>query len=195
MNVREARFSSLDLETTGLNPQKDEIIAIGIVPLEGLKILSSNSFYSLVKPKKVKIKTLKIHGISQEKLEEAPHFDEIYPKIRNILEGSILVGFCVELDYSFLKNASRNFNAEKIDVVKVDRVLSRFLGEKYLKSPDLDSLAKKYGLKASFRHNALADAFITAQIFQIQLLRLLKLGINTVEKLLSIINEPEQPIL
>jgi len=195
MNVREARFSSLDLETTGLNPQKDEIIAIGIVPLEGLKILSSNSFYSLVKPKKVKIKTLKIHGISQEKLEEAPHFDEIYPKIRNILEGSILVGFCVELDYSFLKNASRNFNAEKIDVVKVDRVLSRFLGEKYLESPDLDSLAKKYGLKTSFRHNALADAFMTAQIFQIQLLRLLKLGINTVEKLLSIINEPEQPIL
>jgi DNA polymerase-3 subunit epsilon len=195
MNIREARFSSLDLETTGLNPQKDEIIAIGIVPLEGLKILSSNSFYSLVKPKKVKIKTLKIHGISQEKLEKAPCFDEIYPKIRNILEGSILVGFCVELDYSFLKNASKNFNAEKIDVVKVDRALSRFLGEKYLESPDLDSLAKKYGLKTPFRHNALADAFITAQIFQIQLLRLLKVGINTVEKLMSIINEPEQPIL
>lgn len=195
MNIREARFSSLDLETTGLDPYKDEIIAIGIVPMEGLRIVTSSSFYSLVRPKKAKMKAIKVHGISKEELEKAPRLEEIAQKIRSLLENSIIVGFCVDLDYSFLKSTLRDFKAETIDVVKVDRFLGRFLGERYLNSPDLDSLAKKYGLKTSFRHNALADAFITAQIFQIQLLRILKSGINSVDKLLRLLKEPEQPII
>ncbi len=39
----------------------------------------------------------------------------------------------------------------------------------------------------SYRHNALADAFITAQIFQIQLLKILKYGIKTIDKLFELI--------
>ncbi|MEM0350952.1 MAG: 3'-5' exonuclease [Archaeoglobaceae archaeon] len=195
MNIRDTKFASLDLETTGLDPYKDEIIAIGIIPIEGLKILSSNSFYSLVKPKRLKLKTLKIHGISERDLRNAPFFEEISQRVYEMLRDSIIVGFCVEVDYAFLKNALKDFKAQTIEIMKVDKVLSRFIGEKYVESPNLEALAKKYGLRTPYRHNALADAFLAAQIFQIQLLRLLKVGVNTLEKLLQILNEPEQPII
>lgn len=189
MNIREARFASIDLETTGLNLEKDEIVAIGIVPINGLTILASQSFYSLVKSRKSTLKAMKIHGISDEALENAPSFEEISAKVYEMLKDRILIGFCIELDYGFLKKALHGFEAKTIDVLKVDRILSKLLGEKYTESPSLDALAKKYGLSTSYRHNALADAFITAQIFQFQLVRLLKAGTNTVEKLLAIVGE------
>lgn len=189
MNLREAKFASVDLETTGLNVEKDEIIAIGIVPIQGLTILTSQSFYSLVKSKKSTIKAMKIHGISDETIKSAPSFEEISEKVYEMLKNSILVGFCIEIDYGFLKKALKGFEAKTIDVMKLERVLGKFLGEKYIESPSLDALAKKYGIKTAYRHNALADALITAQIFQSQLMRLLKVGTNTVEKLLALIEE------
>ena len=195
MNVREAKFASIDLETTGLNVEKDEIVAIGIVPIQGLTILASQSFYSLIRSKKSTLKAMKIHGISDEELRKAPSFEEISERVREMLKNSILVGFCVEVDYSFLKKALKNFEAKTIDVLRLDRVIGKFLGEKYVESPSLDALAKKYGIKTAYRHNALADAFITAQIFQFQLIRLLKAGANTVEKLLAIVEENDHPMI
>ncbi|MEM0203462.1 MAG: 3'-5' exonuclease [Archaeoglobaceae archaeon] len=196
MNLREAKFASIDLETTGLNVEKDEIVAIGIVPIQGLTILASQSFYSLVKSKKSTLKVMKIHGISDDALKNAPSFEEISEKVYGMLRDRILVGFCIELDYGFLKKALKGFEAKTIDVLRVDRILSKFLGERYAESPSLDALAKKYGIKTAYRHNALADAFITAQIFQFQLIRLLKVGANTVEKLLAILEEEsEHPII
>ncbi|MEM1578911.1 MAG: 3'-5' exonuclease [Archaeoglobaceae archaeon] len=195
MNIRDAKFASVDLETTGLDPMSDEIIAIGIVPMEGFSILSSQSFYSLVKPKKWKVNSSKIHGISYSELEKAPTLDEISQKVLELLEGKIIVGFCIQIDYEFLRRALKKLNSRTLDVLKIDKVLSRFLGEKYTSSPTLEDLAKKYGVFPSYTHNALADAFIAAQIFQIQLIRLLKAGANTLEKLLSFLNEPELPII
>lgn len=195
MNIRDAKFASVDLETTGLDPGSDEIIAIGIVPMEGFSVLSSQSFYSLVKPKKWKMSSSKIHGISHLQLEKAPNLDDISQKVLELLEERIIVGFCVQIDYEFLRKALKKLNSRTLDVLKIDKVLSRFLGEKYTSSPTLEDLAKKYGVVPSYIHNALADAFITAQIFQIQLIRLLKAGTNTVEKLLSLLNEPEHPII
>ncbi|MEM0353532.1 MAG: 3'-5' exonuclease, partial [Archaeoglobaceae archaeon] len=81
MNLREAKFASIDLETTGLNVEKDEIIAIGIVPIQGLTILASQSFYSLVKSKRSTLKAMKIHGISDDILKNAPSFEEISEKV------------------------------------------------------------------------------------------------------------------
>lgn len=196
MNLREAKFASVDVETTGLDVERDEIIAIGIVPIQGLTILASKSFYSLVKSKKSTLKGLKIHGISDEALRSAPSFEEISGKVYEMLSDSILVGFCIEIDYGFLKKALKGFKAKTIDVMKLERALGKFLGEKYVESPTLDSLAKKYGIKTAYRHNALADAFITAQIFQFQLLRLLKIGTNTVEKLIALVEEDNRcPII
>ena len=46
---REARWCALDLELTGLDPRKDEIIAIGAVPIEEGRILLGESAYTLVR--------------------------------------------------------------------------------------------------------------------------------------------------
>ncbi len=196
MNLREAKFAVLDLETTGLNPRKDEILAIGIVPMDGLKILSSRSFYSLVRPEKPhSCSSARIHGISVRELKHAPSFEDIADDVEEVIGDRIIVGHCVEIDCEFLTRAFAATGRKKkfkcIDIVQIERALGKLLGESYLNSePTLENLAKKYGLKASYRHNALADAFIAAQIFLMQLVRLLKYGVNTTEKLLSLVRQP-----
>lgn len=192
MNIRDADFCVIDLETTGLNVKKDEILTFACVPMKGMKILVNDSFYTLIKPKKYKIRTMKFHGISEKDLENAPLFEEIADTILNKLNG-IIVGHAIEIDVEFLKRYFKKvgikFERQTIDVALLEKWLGERLGErKVAEELTLDALIKSYGLKATYRHNALADAFFTAQIFQIQLLKLLKYGINTIDRILGIIS-------
>ncbi|MDQ6965185.1 MAG: hypothetical protein Q9M13_09735, partial [Mariprofundales bacterium] len=55
----------------------------------------------------------------------------------------------------------------------------------------LESLAAKYSVPLTHRHSAIADAYIEAQIFQIQMMRLMKYGINSLSVLESFISRME----
>ncbi|OYT35536.1 hypothetical protein B6U96_10205 [Archaeoglobales archaeon ex4484_92] len=194
MNLRSAKFVSVDLETTGLNPKRDEIIAIAIVPLDGTKILASKSFYSLIKPSKFKIETIKIHGIDPKSLHSAPSFGDIANEVRLMLNNKILIGHSVNTDYKFLrvvfKKHNYEFRADTIDIILLEQVLAERLGEKLTwEDQSLENIAKRYGIRCLYRHNALADAFIAAQIFQIQILKLIKYGITTVERLKEVLSD------
>lgn len=192
MIIRDAKFCVIDLETTGLDLRKDKIIAFACVPMKGMKILVNNSYYTLIKPEKYEIKAMKYHGISQHDLSDAPTFEEISEEILTRLNG-VVVGHAVEIDVAFLKKyfkkAGIKFERQTIDIALLEKWLGERLGERKTNEDlTLDALIKNYGLKATYRHNALADAFFTAQIFQIQLLKLLKYGINSVDRILGILS-------
>jgi len=192
MNLRSAKFASVDLETTGLNPKKDEILAVGIVPLDGMRILAGNAYYTLVRPEKFKVEAVKIHGLDPKLLKGAPTFEEVADEIYDMIHDRILVGHAVYLDYEFLRRAMNRVGFELtndvIDIATLELVIADRLGEKVVwEDQTLEGLAEKYGVKCSYRHNALADAFIAAQIFQMQLLKLIKYGVNTLEKMLELL--------
>jgi hypothetical protein len=80
-----------------------------------------------------------------------------------------------------------------VDIVAVEKWLAEKTG---CTASDLtlDGLMAKYGLKSHYRHNAFADAFFTAQIFQFELLELSRLGIQTAEDLVRISKTSQQPL-
>lgn len=189
MDIREATFIAVDLETTGLDPKKDDIIAVATIPIRNMKIILRDAFFSLVRPGSFCLESMKYHGICEEDLENAPDFSSISERLYSVLNG-ILVGHCVEIDYSFLRQAFKRvgikFKTPYVDIVEIEKWIRR----KTSHSPkcedlNLDALIRAYGLKASYRHNALADAFFAAQIFQIQVMTN---NITTVEHLFSILS-------
>ncbi|WP_202319803.1 exonuclease domain-containing protein [Archaeoglobus neptunius] len=196
MNLRGVEFLSLDLELTGLNVKKDEMLAIGAVPIVGTRILAGESYYSLIRPEKFKIETIKIHGLDPKKLEKARSFCELADEIFRLVNGKVLVGYAIEIDYNFLRRALKKegykMKNERIDIIDLERALCYILGERPINEMTLDRLAEKYGIKTPYRHNALADAFITAQIFQIQLLGTIKYGIKTFDKLKELMKRAER---
>jgi DNA polymerase-3 subunit epsilon len=187
MDLRTTKFYAIDIETTGLDFDKDEIISFACVPIINLKILVRDTFYTLIKPKSYDYKAMKYHGISKDNLKDAPEFEEISERILKIPDG-ILVGHTIEFDFTFLKINFKalgvRFKRDLIDIAMVERWLrrKRKADERDL---SLDGMIATYGLKQYYRHNAAADAFFAAQIFQIQMREMMALGIGSAEKVIK----------
>lgn len=194
--MREEKFAVVDVETTGLNIRRDRVISIAIVPMDGLKIEMNRVFTAILKPEgveKIDVSSAKYHGILPKDIITAPNFCHILEDVEILLDDRVIVGHGVRIDIDFLnkefKNCGKKFQNEKsIDIAVLEKVIGEILGEK-IGNEDLvlEKLAKKYNIDVVYRHNALADAIIEAQIFQIQVMRLLKYGINTYEKLQTLI--------
>jgi len=187
MHLKTVEFCAVDIETTGLDVKSDEIISVACVPINRQKIMVGNTFYTLIKPRSYCHKAMKYHGISRNDLQDAPTFEEISDGLLKRLDG-ILVGHTIGFDYSFLKlnfkKSGVKFNKECLDIVMIER----WLLKKCKASEEdltLDGMIAAYGLQPHYRHNAAADAFFAAQIFQIQLRKLLSLGIDSPKKALK----------
>lgn len=185
-DLKTAKFYAIDIETTGLDLDKDEIISFACVPIINLKILVRDTFYTLIKPKSYNYKAMKYHGISKDNLMDAPVFEEVSDRIQKTLDG-ILVGHSVEFDFTFLKTNFKSlgvrFKRDIIDIAMVERWL-RLKRKSEGNNFSLDGMIATYGLKQYYRHNAAADAFFAAQIFQIQMREMMSLGIDSAEKVI-----------
>jgi DNA polymerase III epsilon subunit family exonuclease len=187
MDLKTAKFYAIDIETTGLNFEKDEIISFACVPIINLKILARETFYTLIKPASYNYRAMKYHGISKDNLMDAPIFEEVADRILKVLDGT-LVGHTVEFDFTFLKTnfklLGKSFKRDLIDIALVERWLSL---KRHADESDfsLDGIMAAYGLKQYYRHNAAADAFFAAQIFQLQIREMMKLGITSAEQVIK----------
>ena len=191
MDLKNTKFCVIDLETTGLNINTDEVIAFACVPVWELKLLVNNAYYTLVKPEKYNIDAMKYHGISIEDLKNAPSFKEVAHQILKALDG-IIVGHSVEFDYKILKKSFKKigikFKKNIIDIVLIEKWLAKKTNDLEL-DLSIEKLMKRYGLNDYYRHNAFADAFFAAQIFQFETLKLSRYGIDSAKKILKIVNK------
>jgi DNA polymerase-3 subunit epsilon len=191
MDLKNTKFCVIDLETTGLDTKTDEVIAFACVPVHELKLLVKNAYYTLIKPEKYNIESMRYHGISVDDLKNAPSFKEVGHQILNALDG-IIVGHSVEFDYKFLKKSFKKigikFKKDIIDIVLIEKWLAKKTDNLEL-DLSIEKLINRYGLNDYYRHNAFADAFFTAQIFQFEILKLSEHGIDSAKKILKIATE------
>lgn len=89
----------IDTETTGLNPESDEVVEIAIIDDAGAALLDT-----LVKPERITSwpDAQKIHGISPAMVAEAPTLAELLPAIRAATEGSRVVIYNAAFDEPFI---------------------------------------------------------------------------------------------
>jgi len=185
MNLDETTFCSIDVESTGLDTRHDEIVAFASVPMVGKRILAGRAAYTLIRPARYKMAGMKYHGIGGHDLDSAPTFAEAAPVILETTKG-VLLGHSVDFDYRILQRLFRELNIvferETVDIVQVEKWLCH-KARKMCMDLSFEAMMDRYELRESYRHNALADAFFSAQIFQKQLLRLSEHGIVTLSRL------------
>jgi DNA polymerase III subunit epsilon len=188
MRLGDATFVAIDLETTGLDWKHDEIIAFAGIPIRDMRIKVGETCYTTICPDTYKLDSMKYHGISADDLQLSPCFADAASQILCALEG-ILIGYCVEMDYRFLqrffKKTGIKLNRQIVDIALVERWITDTYGRRVTdQGLSFDLLLKRYGLQEHYRHNALADAFFSAQIFQLQMM---KYNIGTMGKLMDIL--------
>ncbi|WP_406615672.1 PolC-type DNA polymerase III [Candidatus Caldatribacterium sp.] len=192
--ITNVEFSVVDTELTGLNLARDQIIAIGCIKMKGKTIKMGEIFYRTVKPQsEVKKDSIVIHELTPSELEGCPNITPILKEFLSFTKDSIIVGHFITVDLDFLKKEIYKNLRIKYKPIAVDTlVLYRWLIKKgllpdiFLRSTSLRDVASSFNINSEKIHNAIVDAFITAQIFQRILSYLFELKITNLRLLLDI---------
>jgi DNA polymerase III epsilon subunit family exonuclease len=165
-------FIALDLETTGLDAEKDEIINIALVHFENGSIAGSIDF--LVKPQKeVPVFVHYLTGIAQNEINEAKSFKEIAPQILEFINGSPLVAHNASFDSKiFMLALSRNGLKNKEFVFWDSLAIAQAAWT--FESHKLMNLIKQLNIEVSASHRALPDAEACGKVFLLGLKELEK---------------------
>ncbi|MCD6450681.1 MAG: PolC-type DNA polymerase III, partial [Thermotogaceae bacterium] len=174
--IEDQEFVVVDLETTGLDVERSEIIEIGAVKIKNGREV--DRFQSLIKPKKGMSKiSEKITGISEEMLKDKPTIEKILPDFLKFLGDAVVVAHNANFDYRFLRTwvkkvLGKDLKNPYIDTLSLSRALLT------MPSYSLDKVANKLKLGSFTHHRAMDDAEITAKIFIKFLPMLKRLGIK-----------------
>ena len=172
MPVLESRYVVVDVETTGLNLMQDRLISIGAVAVVNGKIVLSDSFYVVLQQQSVSEKdNILLHGIGTSAQLEGEPPSEALLDFLEYLGNSPLIAFHVTFDETMIKRALRDYLGLSLkhpwlDLAYVMPGLNPPLASKYRA---LDDWIGHFCIRIDVRHNALADALATAQLFQVAL--------------------------
>jgi DNA polymerase-3 subunit epsilon len=160
----------LDTETTGKKRGLDRIIEIGCVELIQRQITKNNYQQYLHPEQEIHPDALKVHGITEEFLQDKPRFAEIVNEFMDFIKGTELIIHNANFDVSFINYELQRLNQRWQPLKQYCRIIDtlalarkRHPGQKN----DLDSLCKRYHIDNSNRqkHGALLDAEILAEIY------------------------------
>lgn len=157
-------YAIVDIETTGSYAGGNSITEIAVIIHNGIHILEK--YQSLVNPNAfIPFHIQALTGISNEMVEDAPTFNEIAPRIYDLLKNNIFVAHNVNFDYSFvvqeLKLAGYNWKAPKLCTVRLSKKIIPNLA-----SYSLGKLCQNLNIPNSARHRAMGDAQATAILFE-----------------------------
>jgi len=172
-------YVSLDLETTGLNPETDEIIEIGAVKFQGEEVI--DTFQTLVNPQRpLPYRIQLLCGIKQADVANAPPFSDIADTLVSFMGTDILIGHNIAFDTGFLAKKGIKLDNAAYDTHELATI---FLFQQTDYS--LASVTKNLGLSTP-QHRALPDATATKELFVALLSRAYQLDIGTIEELVRL---------
>ena len=158
----------LDIETSGLDYKEGHrIIEIGCVELNRKEV--GSHFHRYINPlKTLTEENIKIHGITNEFLEDKPLFEDVAEEFLSFIQDSSIIAHNANFDVGFL-----NYELEKLSKPQIakDRVVdtvviarNRFTGQQV----NLDALVKKLKVNTLVDrefHGALKDAKILTDVY------------------------------
>src|SRR5262249_39435150 len=92
----------IDFETTGLDPDKERILEVGLVCYDSGRISVRENL--LINPGiPVSAEARSVHGITDEEIAHAPRFVEVADRILELLSGRLPIAYNAEFDRRFLQ--------------------------------------------------------------------------------------------
>ncbi|MBE5741353.1 MAG: hypothetical protein E7351_02375 [Clostridiales bacterium] len=159
----EGTYVVFDLETTGLEANKDEIIEIGACKIENGRI--SETFSTFVKPSRhIPKEITELTGIDDSMVENAPTINYVMPDFYKFCYGSTLVAHNIAFDISFVHNISKKLSYSFDHQTKDTMAMAK---EKLpgLKNYKLGTIVERLNVVLDNAHRAINDATATAKVF------------------------------
>ena len=182
--LEDARFTVVDLETTGGRAGPGTIIEIGAWKMAGRRMVES--FQSLVRPNyAIPRFVVGLTSITNEMVRAAPHIEEVLPAFREFLGDSVLVAHNAAFDFSFLDFEFRRLFGLGLNnpVLCTLKMARRFMPS--LRRKRLDALAEHFGLSTEGRHRGLGDARMAAELLSIFIEMATRMGLTRLDRFID----------
>ena len=159
-------YVAIDIEATGMQPGRDEILEVGIVTFD----LESDdeTWTTLVRPvQPVPLDIVRLTGIDDAALTSSPAFADVLPRIRELIADRDIVGHSVQFDVNMLKGAGLPLANRQIDTHQLASVILPDLP-----NYSLVTTASALGIEIDASHRALHDAQVSARVLRALMRRL-----------------------
>lgn len=171
-DAREVPMLALDLETSGLDPTRHEIVSAGWVAIDLGRLRLESAERRIIRPRReLTADSVVIHGISDDAAAAGEPLEQVLTELWGRLRGRVLVAHHAELDAAFLGAACRQlFRAELalpcIDTLAVLASLSRRRQQPLpVGALSLQAARQRHGLPEYPAHDALWDAIAVGELW------------------------------
>lgn len=157
----------LDIETTGTSLEKDEIIEIGALKVESGNVAEEFSMIAWIKGE-IPLEIQKLTGITQQELQnKGRQLEEVLENLFEFTGNRVIVGHNIMFDYNFIRTACKKMEIEmKLGTASRDTLALSRRKIRGVGSYQLEALMKHLGYEVSNAHRALADCYLTWQLYQ-----------------------------
>ena len=166
--LKHVSYVVFDTETTGLNPQVDEVCQIAAVRIVNGKTVAAERFDMLVNPgQRIPGASTEVHHITNEMVADAPNVTEALRRFHRFAQGSVLVAHNAPFDMAFLRRREAKLGL-RFDQPILDTVLCSAILFGQSAEHTLDALCNRLGVTIPEveRHTAIGDALGTAEAFR-----------------------------
>ncbi|MCQ2559440.1 MAG: 3'-5' exoribonuclease [Clostridia bacterium] len=154
-------YIALDIETTGLYPDRDKIIEIGMVRVERGQII--DRFQTLVQPHQpLSVMIRRLTGITDQMLENAPEIAEVLPRVLDFIQQDPVLGHNIAFDCNFIEMAlQKKYFSLYYDTLELARLILPAAS-----SHRLGDLCQQLQIPLETTHRALDDAIYATKLYQ-----------------------------
>lgn len=178
----DGRYVVVDVETSGLNPHRDRLLAIGAVPVEGGRLRPGEGFEVVVRTtEEVARDSILIHGIGPQAQAAGTEPDEALTAFLEYIGKDPLVAYHAPFDQVVLERALRQTLGVRLPNPWLDLawLAPALVPEAGLTKAGLDAWLEHFRLRALVRHRATDDAFVTGELLLVLLARARHAGTMT----------------
>lgn len=174
--MKNKKLAFIDIETTGFNVEKQEVIEIGLVIVnqkDGILGEIIDEFEVKIQPEKIEnadAEALSINGYNEAEWMFAVSLQQAMEMLAEKTKDCVMVAHNVAFDYAFLAKAFAITGVEnKMFFAKIDTISFAFAKlHKITDAPrlNLKSLCEYFGIKNERAHTALADTRATVEVYR-----------------------------
>jgi DNA polymerase-3 subunit epsilon len=194
--ARSARWVVIDCETSGLDPEHDRLLALGAVAVHGGRVEPADSFAAVLRQEAASsIENILVHGIGGDAQRAGQPAEEALAAFAGYLGDGLPVAFHAPFDAAVLRRALRGPLHEAgaklapgrwLDLAPLAAALNPALAAR---TRALDDWLAAFGIDCPARHDALADAFASAQLMLVLLAQAEKQGVHSVRALRALVKD------
>ncbi len=165
------RWVVVDVETSGLDPHRDQLLAIAAVAVRlggrGSRpvIETRDSFEAVLRPEVTSSKSnILVHGIGVGAQKNGQDPAKVMQDFHAWVGRSPLFAFHAPFDETLIQRWAKRFLGAKLDNLWLDLAPLSKAAFPQVRARSLDQWLLHFGLECAVRHQAAADSFATAEL-------------------------------